>query len=302
MTAHQLQPSIKTGGSKNKGSKEHSSNTKQQLPTVESLLSDSATLQVLLEYYPNFRKLGTVFRTPHSKGVNIFRHKGIYLVKDFTGKEFGEGALNVLQVIQCYHGCDFQEALAFLAAKLGHTSSGGASAPPRWPVPRPTVPAGTEKEREQVLVNVQQWERVMQDPRSNFHRYALSLGVTEEHLNKWHVGTDTRGNTVFGHRDTAGAFVNLKHFAYQPSGSRDKSKKPFYLKNPACKKYGQCLYGIHLLREGVPMVLVEAEKTAGLASFFTRSTTSSPRRGLFPKRAEVEGAAGQVGLCAGRRR
>lgn len=268
LAAHQLQPSHKGGGRKKKGSQEHSPNTRQQLTNAESFLSDPATLQVLREYYPHFKKLGVVFQGRHSKRVNIFPYKGLYLVKDFSGKEFGDDeARNAIQILQYYHQCDFREAVAILSQKLEHAPT-GAPVPLRMSIPGHIATAKPEKEHERVLVDEQQWGGVMQNSRSNFHRYALSLGVTEEHLKKWHIGTDNRGNTVFGHRDTAGAYVNLKHFFYLPSGSRDKSIRPFYLKNPADRKYGQCLYGLHLLRAGVPVVVVESEKTAFLGDFF----------------------------------
>ncbi len=271
MALHEPRSTSRSGGSKTKGCPESFFHPQPELPGADDLLTDSNTLQVLQEYFPHFRKLRAVFRTQHSTRVNIYPYKGIYLVKDFTGKEFGDDtARNALQVIQFYHNCDFKEALAILAARLGYTSTGTQS-PQRSPVPRPPVPVGTEKETEAAQVSAALWDRVTQDFRSNFHRFALSQGVTEAHLKKWHVGSSSGGSailTVFGHRDTGGAYVNLKHFAYTPSGSRDKERKPFYLKNPAGKKYGQCLYGIHLLREGVPVVLVESEKTAVLASFF----------------------------------
>ncbi|MEJ8804383.1 DUF6371 domain-containing protein [Pontibacter sp. H249] len=265
---HQLQPAVKGGGRKNRCSQEQTLSLKQQLPSADELLADAGTLEVLREYFPNFKKLGAVFQTHHSKRVNIYWYKGVYLVKDFTGKEFGDDdARNVLQVLQFYHHFDFREALVLLAAKLGYAST-AVPAPLNRPVPRPIAPAGTEKEPESIRVDAQFWDRITKNFRSKFHLYALSLGVTEQHLRRWNVGTDNRGNTVFGHQDITGSYVNLKHFAFLSSGSRDKSKKPFYLKNPAGKKYGQCLYGIHLLREGVPVVLVESEKTANLCSFF----------------------------------
>ncbi len=272
MALHETRSTSRGGGSKTKGCPKSIFHPQPELPGADDLVADSSTLQVLQEYFPHFRKLRAVFQTQHSKRVNIYQYKGVYLVKDFTGKEFGDDAArNVLQVIQFYHNCEFKEALALLAAKLGYTST-GAPAPQRSPVPRPPVPVGTEKGTEAAQVSAALWDRVTQDFRSNFHRHALSLGVPEAHLKKWHVGSSSSGGstllTVFGHRDTSGAYVNLKHFAYTPSGGRDKERKPFYLKNPAGKKYGQCLYGIHLLREGVPVVIVESEKTAVLASFF----------------------------------
>ncbi|KAA3437675.1 DUF6371 domain-containing protein [Rufibacter hautae] len=240
-----------------------------QLPRADELLADSETLQVLRGYFPNYRRLGKVFETDNSRRVNIYLHKGLFLVKDFTGKEFGDDATrNVLQVLQFYHRCDFKEALVLLSDKLGYSSS-GHRAPLRKPMPRPAVPKEPVNEPEQVYVDHRQWDNVSQRLHSTFHGYARSLGVTDEHLKRWHVGTSTRVGTVytvFGHQNWDGSYFNQKHFIFSIGGN--KVTKPFYLKNPAGKRYGQCLYGIHLLREGVPVVLVESEKTAVLGSFF----------------------------------
>jgi len=98
---HQLQPTQQSGSSKSKGSQEPTINEKQQLPSADSLLADPDTLQVLRKYFPTFRKPGKVFETDNSKRLNIYLHKGLYLVKDFTGMEFGDDASrNVLQVLQ----------------------------------------------------------------------------------------------------------------------------------------------------------------------------------------------------------
>ncbi|GAB3525968.1 hypothetical protein GCM10027443_00690 [Pontibacter brevis] len=267
MALHGTHASNKSAERKNKGSQTPSPHTMPPLPSADELLSDSNTLHVLQEYLPNFKKAGAVFKTQHSSRVNIYRHKGLYLVKDFTGKEFGDDASrNTIQVIQHYHRCDFKEALVILHQKLGYDST-AAPAPLPKPMLRLSATTKPEKVPELVEVNAQQWERIMQNTGSNFHRYALSLGITEEHLKKWLIGTDTQGNTVFGHQKEAGYCVNLKHIAYHSTGSRDKSRKPFYLKNTADNRYGQSLYGLHLLREDVPVIVVESEKTAVMASF-----------------------------------
>lgn len=264
----QLPSTPQTEGRDIRGYQASSYNKPPQLPSAEELLSDADTLAVLREYLPNFEKLRKKFNTQHSKSVNIYRHEGVYLVKDFSGNEFSnDRALNTIQIIAHYHGCDNKEAMAILSAKLGHTSSGQQAQRSKL-VPRPKSAVSQEPKPETVRVDAQQWERTMQCLNSNFHRHARSLGVTDEHLRKWNVGTDNRGNTVFGHQSAAGELVNLQHVAYLATGSRDKSKQPFYLKNPEGKKHGQCLYGIHMLREGVPVIVVESGKTAGLASFF----------------------------------
>jgi hypothetical protein len=241
-----------------------------KLPDVADLLSDTGTLSVFRDYFPNFKKLKQIFKTEHSSRVNIYQHGSIYLVKDYAAKEFPDDkARNILQVIQLYHHCDFKEAATILAAKLGLTPTHPGAAPIR-PVIRPKQTISPEPETTVIQVDPAHWQCVsVQD--SNFHFYARSLGVSNEHLATWLVGAELKQDTVFtvfGLQNKAGELVNLKHFKYSATGSRDQKQNPFYLKNPKGKKYGQCLYGEHLLREGVPVVIVESEKTAVLGSFF----------------------------------
>jgi hypothetical protein len=270
------------------------------LPSLDDLLTDQRTLDIFREYFPNFKKLKKIFSGNHSKRLNIYQHKGIYLVKDFAAKEFSEDkALNAFQVIKEYHRCDNKEAHSILAAKMGYVPNVGKTAPKR----QKTTPKRTikpEPETELIQVDIKRWERAINDHHSNFHQFARSLGVTEEHLQKCNVGTELRGNTaftVFGHKDKYGNLVNFKYFKYSTNGSRDKEIKPFYLKNPTGKKYGQCFYGEHLLREGVPVVVVESEKTAILASFFYPQfdfVATGGVNGLGKKLKALKGKSGYV--------
>jgi hypothetical protein len=97
--------------------------------------------------------------------------------------------------------------------------------------------------------------------------------VSAEHLERWRVASD--GDcTVFVHCDGEGRVVNAKWFKYGPDGKRDKAQEPYSLRQPPEKdrqKFGQCLYGEHLLRHDDPtrpICVVESEKTAMLASFY----------------------------------
>jgi hypothetical protein len=241
-----------------------------QLPPVEDLLTDAGTLNVFRSYFPHFRKLKKPFKTQYSDRVNIYQYQGKYFVKDWKSTEFPDDkGYNILHVIQHYRNCDFKAALSILAGELGYATTATQSTA-TTPAPRPKSIIKEEPETARILVNQKQWQQATATRSSNFHAYARSLGVTDEHLEKWLVGSELRGDTlftVFGQSNQAGEAVNLKYFKYSFTGSRDKKTQPFYLKNPRGKKYGQCLYGEHLLRDGVPTVLVESEKTAVLASF-----------------------------------
>jgi hypothetical protein len=272
--------------------------TKPKLPSVNDLLTDQHTLDIFREYFPNFKKLKQIFSSDHSKRLNIFQHKGIYLVKDFAAKEFTEQkALNILQVIQEYHNCDFKEAHRLLAAKMGYIPNVAEVTPKRLSAtPKRIITPDTEAELLQV--DLKRWKMVISSHHSNFHQYARSQGVKEEHLRKWNVGTELRGNTaftVFAHQDKQGKFTNFKYFKFSTNGSRIKDLQPFYLKNPEGKRYGQCLYGEHLLREGVPVVIVESEKTAVLGSFFYPQFDFIATGGVNGLSKKVNALAGKSG-------
>ncbi len=260
---HGVYPVAKDGQKRN--------STRTPLPDISDMLTDAGTLDVLRRYFPNFKKLKQVFKTQHSKRVNIYQHGNLYLVKDYAAKEFPDDkARNVIQVIEHYHNCDFKEAAAILAQELGYTPVTHQTYLQRPAKPQ-RVAITPEPQVKLVEVEAGHWRRILAAQDSNFHYYARSLGVTAEHLAKWRVGSEAKADavyTVFGISDQAGARVNLKHFKFSSTGNRDQKQNPFYLKNPKGKKHGQGLYGAHLLRDGVPVVVVESEKTAVLASFF----------------------------------
>ncbi|MCA8831947.1 DUF6371 domain-containing protein [Hymenobacter pini] len=110
---------------------------------------------------------------------------------------------------------------------------------------------------------------------SNLHRYARSLTIPNEHLEKWAVATD-RDRTVFLHLNAERQLVNAKWFKYTEEGKRDKLTQPYSFastdeEKKKSAKYGFCLYGEHLIRHDNPerpICVVESEKSAVLASFF----------------------------------
>lgn len=121
--------------------------------------------------------------------------------------------------------------------------------------------------------------KALLDQESPFHEFALSLGVSHEHLAKWRVGSETstkRGHqTVYVHVNQYGQIVNAKWFTYLPTGKRDKDIESVSLKQPTNneethERYGLCIYGEHLFDDTRErwVMLVESEKSAVLGSWF----------------------------------
>ncbi|SHL27028.1 DUF6371 domain-containing protein [Hymenobacter psychrotolerans] len=113
------------------------------------------------------------------------------------------------------------------------------------------------------------------DHSSNLHKYARTLTIPAEHLEKWAVATD-RDRTVFLHLNGEKQLVNAKWFKYTEDGRRDKLTQPYSFASTDEEKkksarYAFCLFGEHLLRHDNPerpICVVESEKSAVLASFF----------------------------------
>lgn len=107
---------------------------------------------------------------------------------------------------------------------------------------------------------------------SPFHSFCKSLGIPEDHLSKWKVGTAGR-YTAFGLYNEKGTFLNIKHIPYSEEGKRLRGEKdyPFYLSTKYLKdneKYEKCFYGLHLYDPQKDTIIVESEKSAILGSFF----------------------------------
>ncbi len=109
------------------------------------------------------------------------------------------------------------------------------------------------------------------------------LLIPNEHLLKWGVYSDKEDLTVYVYKNFKQQIVNLKWFKYKEDGHRDKNFNTYSLKQPktppappdqknlTVEKYQMCLFGEHLLPrelDTVPVIIVESEKTAAIASFF----------------------------------
>lgn len=141
-----------------------------------------------------------------------------------------------------------------------------------------TIQAPSQKERSVIVFPNGEVSPFFKDLSSPFHSYCRSLGITDEHLAKWYVGT-TGKYTSFGLLNGVGTIINSKQMPYGANGSRLKGEdhKTFYLgrKWPIRldddERYDKCLYGLHLYNKEQKTVIVESEKTAVLGSFFYSS-------------------------------
>lgn len=122
------------------------------------------------------------------------------------------------------------------------------------------------EEKPQLYVDASKVDAWENDLSSNFHTWAKSLGVSDDHLKKWGIGTD-RGQTVFVHRNIKNEVWTAKFIQYTEGGSRDKDRQGYYMKSPKEGKYHVCLFGENLLTDK-RVCIVESEKTALIASFF----------------------------------
>lgn len=141
------------------------------------------------------------------------------------------------------------------------------------PEPKQIFPSGKVLSRLQTTLTNQD---------SPFHQYAAFIGISFEHLARWRVGTEVlfkKTYTVFVHETTGQPpIVNAKWFQYGADGKRIKpanetENDSFSLKQPndsELKRYGLCIFGEHLLDPDKkrPVMLVESEKTAVIASWF----------------------------------
>ncbi|OUJ70176.1 DUF6371 domain-containing protein [Hymenobacter crusticola] len=166
---------------------------------------------------------------------------------------------------------DEQYGICDRAAKCGydHRPSGelftatGAAAD----APEPETLKPSAEEAEQLLAKTK-------DHTSNLHRYARSITIPDEHLERWAVATD-RDRTVFLHLNGEQQLLNAKWFKYTSEGKRDKLSQVYSFagtdeEKKKGAKYAFCFYGEHLLRHDDPtrpICVVESEKSAVFASF-----------------------------------
>lgn len=108
--------------------------------------------------------------------------------------------------------------------------------------------------------------------------------LTNYLIDRYHIGTTKKGETIFWQVDEAAQVRTGKTILYGKDGKRRKDVKPpvdwIHSKLIATGTINnvyelkQCLYGVHLLtleNRGAPVYVFEAEKTAIIASVFYRN-------------------------------
>jgi len=135
------------------------------------------------------------------------------------------------------------------------------------------ISGNIEKEKTIVYPTTDQL-KVLHNLNSVFHDFCTGfLKINKEHLQKWNVGTDDKGNTAFVQQNLAGKHLNIKFMNYKISNygkncKRDKNVNfSLVVKDKNKEKYSTCLFGEHLLTNKI-ICLVESEKTATICSFF----------------------------------
>ena len=112
---------------------------------------------------------------------------------------------------------------------------------------------------------------VLEKLNSVFHKFCIEkLHITKEHLLRWNVGADAKGNTAFVLQDISGKHINIKSMEYITADNnckRNKNKNPFYLKAQETEQYKKCLFGEHLINKNNITCIVESEKTAVICAF-----------------------------------
>ena len=217
----------------------------------------------------NRRTIRSPFREDKNPSFSFYQSTktGQYNFKDFATEDGGDA----IEFVKLAHGIGFYEAIKEIAGIYGISRDKNFSINrkeikkivPQKPKPTPKT----------VRVHPREWLSLMANHDSPFHAFAKSLGIPAEHLERWNIGTDKKGNTVFGMSNEAGDLVNYKLVHYQATGKRSNKirNEPEFTSYATSKdknsRFEQCLYGLHLLDRLKPVALVESEKTAFLASW-----------------------------------
>lgn len=100
--------------------------------------------------------------------------------------------------------------------------------------------------------------------------------VAEAVLAEYGVTGTPDGRTAYWQRDGAGKFTTARVIAYRADGHRDKGKREYWAHNVAARRGivpmgyqpQKHLFGVHLLKPGCKVGIVESEKTAVMAACY----------------------------------
>jgi len=191
-------------------------------------------------------------RDESDPSAHLYLHKdGTWLYKDFN---HGKG-LNAIAFLAEMKKVDFKEAIS-MSADYANVK----------------LPSAGRKRIETTTVYPDQdlVQKSLEDKSSTFHAFCKKLGIPQEHLTKWRVGSSNNGRTDFHFVDCTGTTRNIKTFAYLSDGHRNKDVFPYSLKHKSDQEvYSMCFYGEHLLtgNEASTVCIVESEKSAVIASW-----------------------------------
>ncbi len=210
-------------------------------------------LSILSDLPPDPKKLfRSHLRDESDPSAHLYQYKdGTWLYKDFNHLK----GLNAINFISEYKKIPFGEALK-VAADYGNVQLPAAG--------RRMVEVKTIYPIQEVI------NKSLANQTSTFHTFCKKLGIPQEHLEKWRVGTSNKDRTDFHFVDATGTTRNIKTFAYHSDGHRNKEVYPYSLQHHSdTERYSMCFYGEHLLsgNEASTVCIVESEKTAVIASW-----------------------------------
>lgn len=166
-----------------------------------------------------------------------------------------------------------------------------------WPDDAPSEPSPYQKtERGPAAIVGPEIMQQTSGEDSSLHRVLINIGgpAMASHLRQWNVGTDAEGWTAFHLIDARGHHRTTKRIQYDSTGHRIDGKAGFGVRLASGKMvhlgngngHERCLFGEHWLADGAamidhrdgsprlhsydsttPIVFVESEKTAVVASF-----------------------------------
>ncbi len=197
----------------------------------------------------------------NSKNFSIKLQNGRYIFADWVTDDKGDA----LRFVQLLCGVSYLEAYKMISDIYGEQN-------PNF-LPKKSSFEIAKKEIPTLYPSPKQLE-VLDNHTSNFHKFCLAIGIDKKHLQKWQVGTDKQGKTVFGFQNVEGNFLNLKFVQYNTEGKRSSDIYSLPSQKNAqgetIAKYSLCLFGEQLLdiTRQKSVCLVESEKTAVIASWF----------------------------------
>ncbi len=201
-------------------------------------------------------------RDDNTPSFSLHNKNGEWKATDFGNEQFSGSAFD-LWMLQ-YNITDFGDACRDIAQKFNilvmiQTSEATAHQPSKPKPPTTIYP----NEEDAVQLN---------DLSSPLHTWFREKGVSEGHLGKWKIGTSRRdpSKTVFGLLDTRGKLLNLKYMRFKADGHRVKEGRGNVHHQTGAnsgQSYSKAAYGTHLVRSGLPFIIVEAETTASFAAW-----------------------------------